>query len=497
MTSVNTNIGANQAMASMAKMNKEMDTAIARLSSGLRINSAADDAAGMAIASRMESEIRGLEQAMRNSADGQNLVNTAEGAQVETVNILQRLRELAVQSANDTNTSLDRTFLKAEQVQLVAEIDRIANQTTWNGENILDGTFTSKQFQLGSDAHEDVSLTIASTKSTAIGNYVLNSDAHAIITANSIDGEDLTVVGYLGSAVAAIGAGDSAKDAAAAVNADTSSTGVTATAITKAKLSGLQTAEAVAFTITGDAAATVSVSISSTSDLQAITSAINAVSGTTGITAAQGDDASEVLLTHSGGEDIKISAFNTTTTTTELTLEALDRYGADLTTADSMILVETAATPKMPAGIVVGQMTLTSIKEFTVSGDDTTAEDGFFHTINGTTVGGTASISNISSIDIGTVTGAESAIEAIDGALGFINNQRSELGAVSNRLESAQNNLSNIVTNLKSSQSNIQDADFASETSKLTRAQILNQAATSMLAQANASKQSVLSLLQG
>lgn len=497
MTSVNTNVGAIQAMANMNKVGKEMDDAINRLSSGLRINSAADDAAGMAIASRMESEIRGLEQAMRNSADAQNLVNTAEGAQIETINILQRLRELAVQSANDTNTALDRTFLKAEQVQLVAEIDRIANQTTWNGENLLDGTFATKQFQLGSDAHEDMTVSVSSTKSADIGNFVLHGDSHAVKTANTIDGEDLTVVGYLGSAVAAIGATDSAKDAAAAVNADTASTGVQATAITKAKLSGLQTAEAVAFTITGDAAASVSVTISATSDLQALTTAINAVSGTTGITAAQGDDASEVLLTHSGGEDIKISAFNTATTTTELTLEALDRFGADLSTPDSTILVETASDPKQPAGVVVGQVSLTSIKSFTVSGDDATAEDGFFHTINGTAAGGTAALSNVSSINIGTVAGAESAIEAIDGAINLINNQRSDLGAISNRLESAQSNLSNISTNLKSSQANIQDADFAAETSNLTRAQILNQAATSMLAQANASKQSVLSLLQG
>jgi len=497
MTSINTNVGAIQAMANMNKVGKEMDEAINRLSSGLRINSAADDAAGMAIAGRMESEIRGLDQAMRNSADGQNLVNTAEGAQIETINILQRLRELAVQSANDTNTALDRTFLKAEQVQLVAEIDRIANQTTWNGENLLDGTFTSKQFQLGSDAHEDMTISVSSTKSADIGNYVLHGDSHAIITSSSIAGDDLTVVGYLGSAVAAIGAGDSAKDAAAAVNADTASTGVQATAITKAKLSGLQTAGAVGFTITGDAAATISVTVSATSDLQDITTAINAVSGTTGITASQGDDASEVLLTHSTGEDILIGSFTAVATTTELTFEALDRFGADLSSADSTILVQTANTPKMPGAVVIGQVSLTSIKSFTVSGDDAVAEHGFFHTINGTTTGGTAALSNVSSINVGTVAGAESAIEAIDGAINLINNQRSDLGAVSNRLESAQSNLSNISTNLKSSQANIQDADFAAETSKLTRAQILNQAATSMLAQANASKQSVLSLLQG
>ena len=148
MTSVNTNVGAVVAAANIEKISKEMDTAIARLSSGLRINSAKDDAAGMAIVSKMESQVKGLGMAIRNASDSQNLIDTAEGANVEVVNILQRLRELAIQSSNDTNTALDRTFINAEATQLIAEVDRISAQTTWNGSSLLDGTFTSKQFQL-------------------------------------------------------------------------------------------------------------------------------------------------------------------------------------------------------------------------------------------------------------------------------------------------------------------------------------------------------------
>jgi flagellin len=496
MTSVNTNVGAIHAMANMKKVSDEMDTAINRLSSGLRINSAADDAAGNAIASRMESQIRGLEQAMRNASDGQNLIDTAEGAQVETLNILQRLRELAVQSANDTNSATDRTYLKAEQTQLIAEIDRISSQTSWNGEKLLDGTFTTKQLQLGAQAHEDTSISISSTDSATLGAFELHGDTFADETTSAISGADLTVVGHLGSAVAAIAADDSAKEAAAAVNADSHLTGVTATAVTKVQLDTLAIAEAVAFTITGDAAAAISVTITATTDLQALTTAINAASGTTGITATKGSTDAIVLLTHSEGKDILISGFDTATNTNTLNMKALDRFGAAVGSNNVEVLDE-GATTGTAATLVVGQVSLSSIAAFTVSGDDTTADQGFFAAINGTTSGGTASLSNIASINIGTVAGAESAIAAIDGAIGVINNQRSDLGAISNRLESTQSNLSNIVVNTKASKSNIEDADFAAETSRLTRAQILNQAATSMLAQANASKQSVLSLLQG
>ena len=147
--SVNTNIGALVAQNNMSKQTREMEQAMERLSSGLRLNSAADDAAGMSISERMNSQIKGLSQAIRNSQDGQNLIDTIEGANQEVVNILQRLRELAVQSANDTNSVLDRTFIKDEATALIAEIDRIKDTTSYNGTKVLDGTFTSKILQVG------------------------------------------------------------------------------------------------------------------------------------------------------------------------------------------------------------------------------------------------------------------------------------------------------------------------------------------------------------
>lgn len=237
MTSVNTNVGANIASANISKVTKEMDMAIERLSSGLRINSAKDDAAGMAIVSKMESQVTGLSQAIRNATDSQNLIDTTESASVEVVNILQRLRELAVQSANDTNTALDRSFIKSEATQLIAEVDRIANQTTWNGTAVLDGTFASKQFQLGANAKEDVTFSVNSIKSADIGNNRVNGTSSINAeTADEIAAHTITVTGNLGTATASINGNASASDAATAVNAITASTGVTASAVTKVKL---------------------------------------------------------------------------------------------------------------------------------------------------------------------------------------------------------------------------------------------------------------------
>jgi flagellin len=502
---VATNTAAITAQAAAASVNNSMETAMQRLSTGQRINSASDDAAGVAIVSRMDSQIKGIAQAIRNATDGQNLINTAEGAHQEVTNILQRMRELAIQSANDTNVSSDRVALNAEVTQLVAELGRISAQTTFNGVKLLDGNFTTKQLQIGADARQTVVFGIDSVAASSIGAYQLTSQAYAFDAANTglnkIAGDDLVVTGYLGSATAAIGAGDSAKDAAAAINADTGSTGVTATAVTKMKIGSFSVAEATAFTLTGDAAASISVTLTSTSDVTILRDAINAAAGTTGITAAFGDDRSELVLTHADGEDILISNYTTTTNTTTATVTALDRFGAATTDTDTLTGNGT------DDSVVVGQLELNSIKSFTVTGDDAVAEEGFFDTTGanqtsnkvGTvgTGGGTAALTAISGVNISTVTGANSAIVAIDGALAKIASARSALGGLSNRLDHTVANLTTVSNAVQASRSAIADADFAAETTELTRTQILQQASTAMLAQANASKQNVLSLLQG
>ena len=605
MTSVNTNVGAVVAAANIEKISKEMDTAIARLSSGLRINSAKDDAAGMAIVSKMESQVKGLGMAIRNASDSQNLIDTAEGANVEVVNILQRLRELAIQSSNDTNTALDRTFINAEATQLIAEVDRISAQTTWNGSSLLDGTFTSKQFQLGANAGEDVTFDIDSSASADIGNYRVNGTASMIAaTDDIITAQTLTIAGNIGSTTSAVALGSSAATVASGVNDVASLTGVTATAVTKVKMHSLTTTGTVAFTIGNDAAtlgsANISVAITDVSDLRLIRDAINASAGTTGITAATHSDGNSALvLTHSTGEDIKITSFTHSgaNLTAHMHLDVLDQDGnavtegagfansqilnditadtdsllaatsvgtgasfgslitargnafnAKLTAtnsahtqtgsvvivgtgADGSALTETLTLATGSAGVAtstntfatitsltnsttalssalstitfgetasaaadaVGQVRFNSSESFTISTDEITDGEGFLDN----TASNTAALSSLSSVTLGTVTGAEAAIDILDGAIAKINDQRSNLGAISNRLDATISNLSNIVTNTQASMSNIGDANFSEETSRLTRAQILTQAATSMLAQANASKQAVLSLLQG
>jgi len=500
MTSVNTNVGAIVAASNMKAMEREMDTAIARLSSGSRINSAKDDAAGMAIVSKMEAQVKGLTQAIRNGVDSQKLIDTTEGAHQEVVNILQRLRELAVQSSNDTNDAIDRTFLKSESTQLIAEIDRISNQTTWNGFNIMDGTFASKQFQLGANANEDVTVSVDTVASASIGNYQVNGEAPIYTgAADTIASHNLIVSGYVGSTTVAVAANASAKTAAASINSSTASTGVEATAVTNASLSALSATGTVTFNIGSQTAASeaaISVAVTDVSDLRGMRDAINAVAGTTGITAKMSSATNAtILLNHSTGEDIMLSDFLVGTAATTLTLTSLDINEATSTSSGgtAVTLQSAAGAAAFDDAVVNGHLQLNSHKTFTVTTDNTTTEQNFFDT----TATSTSALTAISAIDIGTSSGAESAILAIDGAINKVNASRADLGAISNRLDNTISNLSNIVMNTEASVSNIRDADFSKETSNLTRAQILTQAATSMLAQANASKQSVLSLLQG
>lgn len=490
MTSVNTNIGALVAQDSMSKATKEMDQAIARLSSGLRINTAADDAAGMSIASKMEAQSRGLEQAIRNSADAQAMIDTTEGAHDEITNVLQRLRELAVQSSNDTNTALDRTFLKAETTALINEIDRISSQTQWNNQNVLDGTFTSKSFQVGANAGQTISVSVDTAATASIGAFESTSTAntlaaHASNTVTAFAG-DITLNGHLGASTITVATSDSAENIAENTNAVTSSTGITAEGKTYAELKSVSADGTVSFTLGDFDGNTASISaVVTTTDLSALVTSINSNAGTTGITATHnGSDKGTVLLHSATGDNITMLNYNHTTGSATAAWQAYN-FDGDTAVGSAVTLTQGGT----DSSVVTGVVKFSSVKVFTHS--HTTGE--YF----GATTSATGAINNIATIDIGTVSGAKDAIRAIDGALGKINLSRSDLGAVSNRLDSVISNLSNVTTNTKASMSNIQDADFAAETSKLTRSQILNQAATSMLAQANASKQSVLSLLQG
>lgn len=240
MTVINTNTASINAQYNLSKVNKEMESAMEQLSSGKRINSAADDAAGLSIATRMESQVKGIGMAIKNAADAQSLVDTTDGAHQEITNILQRMRELSIQASNDTNVASDRVSMQFEVTQLQAEINRISSQTTWNGMALLDGTFASKQFQIGAEANQTISMSIGTVNTANIGAHQVDSVVNiASGTTNGMDDAgDVVITGSFGTSTIDVSATDkSAKGFAAAVNAVTSETGVSATAITKVKLS--------------------------------------------------------------------------------------------------------------------------------------------------------------------------------------------------------------------------------------------------------------------
>jgi flagellin len=493
MTVINTNIGALNAQAHMTRVSETMGTAMTRLSTGLRINAAKDDAAGMAISEKMTAQIMGLNQAIRNATDGKNLIDTTESAHVEVSSMLQRLRELAVQSANDTNTASDRGAIVSETRQLIAEINRVAETTTFNGMKVLDGSFTGRQFQIGADAGQTLSVDINSAKASDIGAFTIRSSvsvataAAAVADTGILAANDVTVSGSLGSRLIDVTAGMSAKALATATNNVSAATGVEATAVTKSRLT-VTGGGTFTMNIGNSASELVSigaVTVTDVSDLRSLRDAINAVSGRTGITASMGDTNAQVILTDADGDDIGFNNFADVSGTSTMVVTGLRGDG----TATSETTTVDATNNDT---YVTGEVTFNSTKAFTATSVAGAADTAFF-----TAASNAASLQAVAAIDLSTASGSNAAIKVLDVAIQRISQSRSDLGAVSNRLDSTIANLTNISTSVQAAKSNITDADFAAESTNLARGQILSQAATAMLAQANASQQNVLSLLRG
>jgi len=497
---INTNVASLTAQNQLNKSQQLSNQALERLSSGLRINSAKDDAAGLAISTRFDSQIRGLNQAVRNANDGISLSQTAEGALGETVSALQRIRELAVQSANDTNSASDRSSLQSEVDQLVSEINRIADTTQFNGQNILDGSLTSAKFQVGANAGQTLNVTIDSSKANQIGSYELTTTgsgsnalaaAAAVGTSPVLGTEDLTLTGSLGTTTIDVAAGSSAKTIAGQVNAATASTGISAEAITKAELSSIATGT-VSFTLTGADGTGVSIAaqVSDTNNVTSLADAINSASTTTGITAELSADRSSITLTSEAGDDILIAnaSNNDASDTAVMSVQGLNADGTD--SGGAVTLTDDGAGDggDTDSTRVGGDLTFNSSESFTVTSG---ATGGLF-----SSTGNTATLSSVTDVDISTQSGASNAINIIDGALDAINTQRAKLGAAQTRFESTIANLTKTSENLTAANSRILDADFAAETAKLSKSQVLQQAGISVLAQANARPQQVLSLLQ-
>jgi flagellin len=381
---INTNVMALNAQRNLNMSQGSLATSIQRLSSGLRINSAKDDAAGLAISERFTSQIRGIDQAARNANDGISLAQTAESSLVEVGNNLQRIRELAVQSSNATNSNTDRAALQTEVTQLLNEVDRVANQTSFNGVKLLDGSFSGAVFQVGANAGETITLSsITDANIAALGTVSQASGAALTVAASAITG--------FGTAIAAGGV-----------------------------------------TINGI-------------DIGAIGSATNSA-----------ERAGQL-----------VNAINNVS----------QQSGAGAT-YDS----------------ATGQITLTSAAAVVVAGTTNSATVAGF--ANGT-LGSVTTTTGISTLSVSSYASAQLAIQQVDSALSTVNTTRASLGAIQNRFSSVVSSLTTTSENLSASRSRILDADFAKETANLTRAQILQQAGTAMLSQANAAPQNVLSLLRG
>ena len=495
---INTNIASLNAQRNLNTSQNSLATSLQRLSSGLRINSAKDDAAGLAIVDRMTSQIRGLNQAVRNANDGLSVAQTAEGALQESSNIMQRMRELAIQSANDSNSSGDRANIQKEVVQLQSELDRIASTTTFNGKNLLDGSFTAQKFQVGSNADETISVSLNSAKANAMGAYTASTfDNVGVIAAaaniaggNGVTAETLTVVGPLGgSSALTVTAGDAASDTAAIINGATGSTGVTAKASTEFTLQNLGAAGTVSFTLSASnasgtvgTAVSVNVGVAAVSDLSNIVTAVNNSTANTGISASFGADNGKVVFTSASGDNINILDFTNSAATKTVDILSNDDAGG----VDTDTLTGGAATDSVVVG---GKITFSSNGSFSIN--QTAADTTMFAA---QTTG--SALSSIATVDVTTQAGANSALDIIDNALSSITDSRASLGAIQNRLESTISNLASISENVSAARSRIQDADFAAETANLTRSQILQQAGISVLSQANALPQQVLSLLQ-
>ncbi len=479
------------AQRSLNKSGSALSTAMERLSSGLRINSAKDDAAGLAIADRMTSSIRGLNQAVRNANDGISLAQTAEGALQETTNILQRMRELAVQSANDTNTGSDRTSLQKEVSQLQQELNRIANTTSFNGKTLLDGTFSAQQFQVGANASQTIAVSVGNAQATSLGAHQVDSAA-TVYTVTATSGNNITasgtlsINGYVGSQDVDYAVGATARDTAAGVNGVTSDTGVTARAYTDAGIQVTATGS-ISFALEGQnentattaSKAVISVSVTDTSDLTEFAAAVNDKSGTTGVTATLSADKATLYLKNADGYDIQLTG--QAGTTGAVTVDGVDTDGTTLLGATQTIAA--AATGDISVG---GKVTFESSKSFSV------VDNAAMYSASTTS----STLSKVSDIDISSQKGSNDALSTIDKALAYVDDLRADLGAVQNRFTSTISNLQTSSDNISDARSRIQDADFAAETSQSSKMQILQQSGIAMIVQSNSVSQLVLSLLR-
>lgn len=603
--SINTNISSLTAQRAIADSKNDLETAMERLSTGSKINSASDDAAGLAMTQRMTAQIKGLNMAIKNSSDGIAMTKSIEGAIAEVSDMLQRMRELSIQAANGTNSASDRSYLQDEVNLLIQEVTRVSANTRYNGSLILDGTFINKQLQVGIEEGEHITFSVDSVAAnqigahTLVGNGVNPETPGATAPINPITtAEDIEIFGYLGTKVIEASTEDTAKEIAIKVNLSSSDTGVRAYAKTFAALSSGD-ATARTYNIKINDYQTGNFVISST-DVNDAVEAINRISGASGVTAKAENN--KVVLFDSDGDDIRIentkigsefvdlvveklgedglvsnvigqpvrlgqgaTSTNTLatftqatgtltkyaskehsisdgTTTIKFTADAdptdaelqagfraatgYDSFKYDIGISGTTItytarepgVIQTAEKPILTADVAVddegaltdgtagasadatrvsGTLKFVSAMSFSVEqagdgADHATTPKGYFDTGSQT-----ATLIDLTQVKISTEAGASDAISIIDAALDKVAQMRSDLGAVENRMEHTISNLMNIAEKTADSRSRLEDADFALESAQLAKNQVLQQAGTSMLSQANQMSQLVMELLRG
>jgi len=462
---VNTNVTSLGSQKNLNNANSALQTSMARLSSGLRINSAKDDAAGLQISNRLTSQINGLDVAQRNANDGISIAQTAEGAMQTSTDILQRMRDLSLQSANGSNSAEDRASMQKEIASLQTELTRISDTTSFGGQKLLDGSFGTQKFQVGSNANETISISLNDVASNKIGNNTISGvgskfgvEATTVLTQGttgdtlSVNGKSITVA-----------AGANAATVATSIN--NAGSGVKAEASVTTTLSGLGAADTGTFSVVNADGTKDSYNLATyKGDAKTLAEDL----GKAGYDISYDDNTSTISITAKGVAGVEVSG-------------------------------ETAGTAKLggnvagPAASKTSTLTLSSPDKFSVTGTHVDELLGG----GASATAGSSTLNAVSKIDINTAQGAQSAIEVIDAAIAGIDSQRSDLGAVQNRMTFTISNLSNISTNVSDARSRVQDVDFAKETATMTKQQILSKTSSAMLAQANQLPQVALQLLQG
>ena len=477
---VNTNIASLNVQKNLNNASTALQTSMQRLSSGLRINSAKDDAAGLQISNRLTSQINGLGVAIKNANDGSSIAQTAEGAMQQSTNILQSMRTLALQSANGSPSAEDRKSNQAQYSALTAELTRIATTTTFGGKNLLDGSFGTTSFQVGANANQTIDMTIGNVAANNIGSQQLSTQA-LTPTASGVTGGAITVTGGGQSATVTLAAGASAKQIAAQMNGAVGGLGATASTEAQFTVNSATIAAATPknanFTLqVGSGTAVQFTGVTSTSDLA---DQLKSNAAKLGISVNYNSSTNALSVKSDTGENLTFNAGDA------------GAAGISVATKDGTGTYGTATALAATAIIATGAVALNSSNSYALNGAG----------VAGVFAAGAATAANstkttVNNTDVTTAANAQNAIDVITQAISDIDSQRAGLGAVQNRFDNTVANLTSIADNSTAARGQIQDVDYAAETAQLTKQQTLQQASTAILSQANQLPSAVLKLLQ-